>query len=280
MTIGHEIWQVRYVAGVPAAVEVLSFAALRRMDRTGRRRGWQRPEFHVLALVESGAGRHRADFADFPLVPGTVVWIRPGVVHRWSDVDAVDGPLILCTPQAVTVEPPAPLTWLAPAASRPLLRAAAAHLAAEQSAQLADPALHAPEVLAALLAALLHRAVRTAPAPAVADGAAHEIFRSFRAAVEAGFTTHHRVDWYARQLGYAPRTLTRATRAAAGVPAKRFLDERILLEAKRLLAHTGLPVTACARRLGFPDPPSFTTFFRHHTGVAPTRWRQAADPAA
>ncbi|GGS55026.1 hypothetical protein GCM10010270_26760 [Streptomyces violaceus] len=81
-----------------------------------------------------------------------------------------------------------------------------------------------------------------------------EVFRAYRAAVEERFTGWHQVTDHAHALGYDVRTLARATRAAAGTGAKAFLDQRIPLEAKRLVAHTNLPVGSCARRLGFRPP--------------------------
>jgi AraC-like DNA-binding protein len=231
--------------------------------------------FHVLALVESGEGRHRADFVDYPLRPATVVWIRPGVVHRWTDVEAVHGRLVLFTPGAVdTGDPPAEVCW-PPGADWDLTRLAAAHLAAEHGAAVRRPQPAAAAILRLLLAALLARIGQTAPPPRNRIGATNDVFRRYRTAVEAHFATRHQVGWYARQLGYAPRTLTRATRAAAGIGAKRLLDERIVLEAKRLLAHTDLAVARCAERLGFADQANFTTFFQRQTGVAPAPWRRA-----
>lgn len=101
------------------------------------------------------------------------------------------------------------------------------------------------------------------------------MFRAYRTTVEERFTEWHHVADYARALGYDVRTLTRATRAATGTGAKTFLDQRILLEAKRLLAHTDLPVSGCARRLGFRDVGNFTTFFRRQAGLPPAGWRAA-----
>jgi AraC-like DNA-binding protein len=62
-------------------------------------------------------------------------------------------------------------------------------------------------------------------------------FEAFRQAVEDGFADTHRVEDYARQLGYSVRTLTRASHVATGCGAKRVIQERVLLEAKRLLVH-------------------------------------------
>jgi AraC-like DNA-binding protein len=69
------------------------------------------------------------------------------------------------------------------------------------------------------------------------------------------------------------RTLTRASQAAVGVGAKRFIDDRILLEAKRLLIHTDLIAASIGQRLGFPRATAFTSFFRQHTSQTPGEFR-------
>ncbi|MFD7710193.1 AraC family transcriptional regulator [Streptomyces sp. NPDC059786] len=285
MENGHDaVRQLRYLPAVGAAygVEVLDFAALRAMDVQRRRTRPQRPDFHVFALIGSGDGAHEADFRDYRLRAGCVVWIRPGMVHRWTDVDACDGPLILFRPGFLpgftAAEAAAPACWDLDPQRLSLALPAADHLGREHGAAVSNPRLASPALLPHLLAALILRALPDTPVPAgagEADGRGAEVFRAYRAAVEAHFTDWHRVADYARALGYDVRTLTRATRAATGTGAKTFLDQRILLEAKRLLAHTGLPVGGCARRLGFKDTGNFTTFFRRQAGLAPAAWRAA-----
>jgi AraC-like DNA-binding protein len=75
--------------------------------------------------------------------------------------------------------------------------------------------------------------------------------------------------------GYSVRTLGRATWAAAGESPKQAISDRLVLEARRLLAHTGQPISRLARRLGFRDPSNFSTFFTLHTGQSPTAFRAA-----
>ncbi|CAL9395516.1 HTH-type transcriptional activator RhaS [Streptomyces sp. enrichment culture] len=282
MENGHgAVRQLRYLPAVGSAygVEVLDFAALRAMDPRGRRARPQRPDFHVLALVRAGGGAHEADFRAYGLGEGSAVWIRPGMVHRWSDVDTCDGPLILFRPGFLAgftaAEAATPACWQLDRRRLSLALLAADHLRHEHDAAVRAPALASPGLLAHLLAALLLRTLPAAPAaPDTADGAG-DVFRAYRAAVEEHFADWRHVADYARALGHDVRTLTRATRAAAGTGAKTFLDQRVLLEAKRLLAHTDLPVGACARRLGFGDTGNFTTFFRRQTGLPPAAWRKA-----
>ncbi|MEU7559563.1 AraC family transcriptional regulator [Streptomyces eurythermus] len=287
MENGHPaVRQLRYLPPVGAAygVEVLSFAALRETDTERRRTRLQRPDFHVLALITGGSGAHEADFRHHELREGSVVWIRPGTVHRWSDVERLDGPLILFQPGFL----PDPALEAREATSSTCRRLppeilrlavpAAGHLGDEYRAAVRRPRLASSAVLSHLLAALLLRVLpgtSAPPAPGAPVSRHLEVFHAYRAEVEEHFPHRHRVADYARALGYDVRTLTRATRAATGHGAKTFLDQRILLEAKRLLAHSGLPAGTCAHRLGFPDAGNFTTFFRRQTGLAPTAWAAA-----
>ncbi|WP_344027387.1 AraC family transcriptional regulator [Streptomyces luteireticuli] len=251
--------------GAGAGIEVLSFEELRRMDRARRRTRPQRPDFHVLALVRSGTGRHTADFVDHELGERSVVWIRPGVVHRWTDVDRLDGPLVLFEDEFL----PAADSF-APVCRQ--LDEKSWSLAVRTADLLADSRSAPAPVRAHLLSALVLCVLPGEPAPPGGAGE-HAVFRRYREAVEARFAQRHHVTDYAGELGYDVRTLTRATRAATGLGAKQFLDGRIALEAKRLLAHTELPVARCAERVGFDDAANFTTFFRRQTGLTPSRWR-------
>jgi AraC-like DNA-binding protein len=131
------------------------------------------------------------------------------------------------------------------------------------------------EVVRHLLAVLVLRLAHlNGPLPGDVPG--NEAYQRLQQAVERDFTRTHRVEDYARQLGYSVRTLTRATRAATGSGAKQMIDDRVLLEAKRLLVHTDLSSTAVAERLGFPGPTVFTRFFRQRTGDTPTAFRDRA----
>jgi AraC-like DNA-binding protein len=281
--------QLRYLPAVGATygVEVLSFAALRKTDTDRRRTQLQRPDFHVLALITTGTGTHEADFQHHQLHQGSIVWIRPGAVHRWSDVDRLDGPLILFQPGFLpdpgleTVDVTSPACWRLPSQALPLAVLAAEHLDREHRAAVRSPRLASSALLSYLLAALVLRVLPKTSIPFSHNTTGNrplEIFHAYRTAVEEHFTQWHQVADYAQALGYDTRTLTRATRAATGTGAKTFLDQRILLEAKRLLAHTDLPVGSCAHRLGFRDTGNFTTFFRRQTGLAPTSWTATLQP--
>ncbi|MET9494442.1 helix-turn-helix transcriptional regulator [Streptomyces sp. NPDC006552] len=237
----------------------------------------QRADFHVLAVVDGGRGAVTVDFHRHPLEGRSAVWIPPGAVHRWDDIAGVAGHLVLFVPTApvtsatreLVASPDLAAHWRIPDGDWPFIDMARHHLLAEASA---PPEAFSAELPRLLLSALI---TRLRPPPCAARPV-HPLFRSFHARVEADFREHHDAGHYARALGYAPRTLSRAVQRATGRTAKAYLTDRIVLEAKRLLAHDRLPAARCAAALGFPDASNFSVFFQKAVGMRPGAWQEAA----
>ena len=130
-------------------------------------------------------------------------------------------------------------------------------------------------LLAQVRVLALRLAVALAPVEPVAvhDPQVLARFRAFRAAVDAEHHHWHQVQDYARHLGCSAKSLNRAARAVVDRTAKEVVVERIVLEAKRLLAHTTLTVATVGTQLGFSEATNFVKFFRRETGQTPGRFR-------
>ncbi|RCG25885.1 AraC family transcriptional regulator [Sphaerisporangium album] len=276
----------RAAVGVPPGVEVLGFPGLlaRALGHGVDPYALRRPDFHVLIALRSGTLRCSLDFADHVLRPGDWLWVRPGQVQRYdSPLNAAGGRVVLFLPGFLDQA-----TAEQAGTDRGVWRPASVPTDVERGSlwRLLDLLEHEyalwggrqeerhVEVLRHLLAALVLRlaVVHGTDGEPVAGG---EAFLRFQSAVEQDFTRSHRVEDYATRLGYSVRTLARASQAGAGVGAKGYIDNRVLLEAKRLLVHTDLPAGAIGQRLGFPEATVFTKFFRRHTGRTPTDFRAA-----
>lgn len=83
----------------------------------------------------------------------------------------------------------------------------------------------------------------------------------------------HHISFYAGQLNISANHLNKSVRAVTGRTAMALLTEMRLMEAKRRLASTDLPVNEIAFQLGFEDPSYFSRFFRKATGVSPVKFR-------
>ena len=105
--------------------------------------------------------------------------------------------------------------------------------------------------------------------------ASKRLVARYASLLERDFRSGMGVADYATALGVTPTHLTRCCKLASGKPASALLHDRVLFEARRLLAETRIPVASIAGSLGFASPAYFTRAFQHHTGKTPTAFRRA-----
>jgi AraC-like DNA-binding protein len=279
----------RPTPGRPPGLEILDLPGLAaRADERGRPLTVPgRPAFHVVVAARGGRLACSVDFTSYLLAPGDWLWVWPGQVlqlpdgHRGCDATVLVFPAGFpgaATDALIRDGAHVPHRLVTPDEPRQTALLRLLDALVEEHAALSDLSLEAYiETLRNLLSVILVRLVHlTDPRRQVRSGG--EPFQLFRAAVEEDFRRTHRVEDYAARLGYSPRTLTRATRAALGCGAKRYIDDRVLLEAKRLLIHSSLPPAAIGEHVGFTYPTVFSAFFRRRTGMTPTGFRSLTKP--
>lgn len=105
------------------------------------------------------------------------------------------------------------------------------------------------------------------------DAQSTDLVRAFNFLVETHFREKHAVKEYAELLFKSPKTLSNLFAKLSEKTPLQFIQERILLEARRLLAYTDKPVKEIAYELGYDDVQSFSRFFRSQEGKSPTEFR-------
>ena len=83
------------------------------------------------------------------------------------------------------------------------------------------------------------------------------------------------VQHYAAQLSVSPNYLNILTRKHLGKTALDLINERVLLEVKRLLLRTDLAISEIAWQSGFNELSYFSRFFKRHTEMTPIQFREA-----
>ena len=76
-------------------------------------------------------------------------------------------------------------------------------------------------------------------------------------------------------VGMSQYHFVRMFKQSTGLPPHRYLVERRLEKAKRLLTETDLPIAEIAHCVGFANQSSFTKVFRKHTLITPKAYRDA-----
>jgi AraC family transcriptional activator of pobA len=110
------------------------------------------------------------------------------------------------------------------------------------------------------------------------QGANFEYFINFKELLEQHFRTEKGIGFYADQLFISAKVLTHITHLMLGKTPKQLLDERVLLEAKRLLVHTENPIKTISLYIGFDETTNFNKFFKKHSGQTPAAFREAFLP--
>jgi AraC-like DNA-binding protein len=96
----------------------------------------------------------------------------------------------------------------------------------------------------------------------------------FRDLLETNYTQLKSVNDYAKIICISEKRLGQATSKVLGKSPKEIINDRILLEAKRLLVHTNLSIKEIGQDLGFEDPAYFVRYFKKNTETTPVEFRE------
>jgi AraC-like DNA-binding protein len=282
----------------PFDLEVFSVSDLKRRTGAVAMRWTYSYEFFMLICITEGACVQIVDFEPVSCSAGTFLVLRPGQAHNFGNDDEWDGWIILVRPE-----------FLLPALSlshglrqifdlerlpeRLTLNDGELNRAAHSILQMRDDSLinglssedagPANELTADIQVLLRYQFYALMSWLTVVHGerrtqgpegsTALQRFKRFQKLVEQRFAEWNQISQYATELGCTEKSLTRATNLAVGLSAKAFISKRINLQAKRLLAHTDLPVSAIAEKLGFQEATHFSKFFKREARSTPTEFR-------
>jgi len=100
-----------------------------------------------------------------------------------------------------------------------------------------------------------------------------DVVRRYNVLVENHYRKQHYVQFYADQLHKSSKTLANLFALYNRKSPLVIVQERIVLEAKRLLIYTEKSIKEIAYYLGFEDTAYFSNFFKKHTSYSPQDFR-------
>lgn len=101
-----------------------------------------------------------------------------------------------------------------------------------------------------------------------------DLVREYNFLVEENFRTKHTVAQYAAMLNKSPKTLSNLFSKISSKTPLQFIQDRRMLEAKRLLHHSDKSVKEIAYEIGFEDLQTFGRFFKNAEGISPTDFKE------
>lgn len=288
----HEMQRVGYrpPGEYPLDLEVFSVAELRRRVDIAHFRAAHRIEFYLLICITRGKCLHTVDFRPVNCEAGTLLTVRPSQAQQFDAESDWDGWLVIFRPEfllplqsagnVADIKLVVDLDALPEVLKMDLeqsktLVASIMQMYSDALLQAAAKDLH--NLLRHQLSSLLLRLqiFHGQYEPTNKRGANSLVrFKHFQQLVEKNFVKWHQVSDYAKAIGCAEKSLTRAVSEATGSAAKSYIASRINLEAKRLLVHTSLPVGLISHRVGFEEATNFVKFFRREVGCSPGEFRR------
>jgi AraC-like DNA-binding protein len=266
------------------------FMLLDRSDGSYNASEPHRHNYYEVFYFEQGGGEHDIDFQTYPIRDHSLHLVTPGQVHQIRRAPDSHGYIILFTAEfyALTLngrELHSGVPFLNPGPPYPV-----AHPDGEDRRRVLDTIrmiqgevesddAYREEMIRSYLSILLLHARRLIAEAGHISGneehPEHELVAKLRGLIERNFTTQHAPSAYAALLNVSRNHLNTTVRKMLGATIGDLINERLVLEAKRLLYHTEMSVKEIAYALNFDDPSYFTRFFRRNAGMAPHEFRES-----
>ena len=106
------------------------------------------------------------------------------------------------------------------------------------------------------------------------EGRGQEIFEEFISWVEKEHREHRDVAYYAQKAFLSQRYFSTVISQISGKSAKEWIEEAVVLDAKKLLGAGKLSIQQISQILLFPDQSSFGRFFKKSVGVSPNKYKK------
>jgi AraC-like DNA-binding protein len=101
-----------------------------------------------------------------------------------------------------------------------------------------------------------------------------DIVREYNYLVESNFKTKHQVADYAEMLNKSPKTLSNLFKKYNEKSPLQIIQNRTILEARRLLRYSDKSIKEIAYEIGYEDIQSFSRFFKKIQGVSPSEFKK------
>ncbi len=244
--------------------------------------------FYHIIYISRGEGVHFIDFKPYKYTAGSIIFVSKGQVHAFDVRPDVEGIAIIFTDEFL---------------SKNMIHSDILSMYRLYNYHLHEPVIQPEdiggdlfrntinemhheyllannfakeEILRLLLKLLLLRAerIRQTLMPKEKNAEWFKSFSVFKNHLEKRFAETRNAKDYADMLNISYKHLNEVCRSVTGNTAKVFIDQFIILEAKRLLAVSDNSAKELTYTLGFDEPTNFLKYFKKHTGQSPVQFRK------
>ena len=253
-----------------------------------------RHDYYTLIIVESADGEHVIDFNSYPLHGLTLHFVNPGQVHQVKETKRSKG-WILTFYHRFLIQHAIADRFISDihlfksyGQSAPLpinsehYDTLSEYCGFIESAMRKDIGLKM-DVVGAYLKLILIECHRLSQfeqeSKTQLTESGTDMLKVFRSLVESHFTKEHHVAFYAGQMSITSDYLNKAIKSYTGETAKTFIQNRIMIEAKRMLLYSQNTAKSIALDLGFKESAHFSNFFKKCSGASISQFKSSIEQA-
>lgn len=246
---------------------------------------------YQIVWLKQGIGRYSIDLERYSLAPNTIYFVPAGRMQQIKAEGTVSGHVVFFSAELLhmTIASPDPsvygemMSGLSGVNIVPVtdgkVEAILAQLLQEMIHEFEDFRLLRTEILSGLLKVFLIY-LRRAALPGHSDiqqSRLSALCNSFCSRVDKFFMTKRMVADYADELSVTPGYLTEVVKRVTGYSASHHIQQRRVLEAKRLAIYTGDNMKSIAYKLGFEDVSHFSRFFKNVAGMSFSQFKRKGE---
>ena len=246
-----------------------------------------RRTFYALFWVTDGTGTHHIDFETWLIAKNTLHFVTPGQVAFWEFREQVTGYALLFTPDFIAINLAEQISlqsfdFFHPKTKHPVVQineneahtfnTLCKHMLGEYiSRNYGRVTLLQCQLLSFLIHA--QRYYPQSPQLHSVGSTAEQLVTQYIQLVEKYFRDIQSVQVYAHQLNITSGYLRDIIQRQLGTTPVYLLNQRIALEAKRMLMYSEQTIAQIGHALNFDDPSYFSRFFKREAGATPSEFR-------
>ncbi|MBL7921704.1 MAG: helix-turn-helix domain-containing protein [Bacteroidia bacterium] len=235
-------------------------------------------DFFLTVLFTKGGGTHEIDFTNYKVEPGSVFMLRPGQTHNWKLSKETDGFVFFHTkdfydswsakekiqdfPFFNSIHTPPLLLLTKKTREKAEVLFTEIKKEYEGNNVLKFQKIHTLITLTYIELTRLYQ-----PEKEIKSGNYLGKLRQLEELIDKNYKKIKAPKQYAQMMALTEKHLNRISNTCLNKTTTDLISDRIILEAKRLLTHSKLPVNVIAGELGFNDNSYFARFFKKHTGM-------------
>ncbi len=247
-----------------------------------------RHDFYEVLFLHTGTGLHIIDSHAYEIKPPCVFFLSPGQAHKLELSKDIEGYIFLFTtefyalfdfnknkllefPFFFSVEQSNPPLYIQNPTDSMFLKELFIRGCFES-----NTASHSMEVTHTILQLILLTCNQlyskniTTHAPPKSQ----IIVKKFFLALEETYIYNYNIEFYAQQLSITANHLSQIIKQITGKSAGSIIQEKRLVEIKRLLLHTDMNIGQIAEHLHFNDISYMTKFFKKYMNITPLHYRE------